>query len=94
MSEKQKYVRLKEFNEVIIFPCVLEHSAFKHWYPVSAGFCYINTEKGTVECFDRSVSLNLESDPQDSFYATKQMFGWDRASELLKTKSKENQNNG
>ena len=37
MDTKQKFVRLKRYNEVIIFPCVIEHSEFKNLEPVSAG---------------------------------------------------------
>lgn len=78
--EKQKYVRLEEWNQVIIFPCVMEHSAFKHLNPVSAGFCYICKDK--IDCYGESVSLKLNSDPDDSYYATKQIYGFDVAFSL------------
>jgi len=78
--EKQKYVRLKQFNTIIIFDIVLNHSDFKRMNPVSAGFCYIGDNM--VKCFGESVSLNLESDPEDSKYATKQLFGFDAMLEL------------
>jgi len=83
MDRKQKYVRLKEYNEVIIFPCIIEHSKFRSFGVHSAEFCYVDEIDVSISCFGESISLNLESDPQDSFYATKQVFGWDRAKELL-----------
>jgi len=83
MSEKQKYVRLKEYDEVIIFPCVMEHSTFKYLNPVSAGFCYINPHQHRIDCFGESVSLMIKSDKkEDSFQATKQVFGFDSALKL------------
>jgi hypothetical protein len=76
MSEKQKYIRLKEYNEIIIFPCIIEHSEFRKFEPVSAGFCYINSSKRRVDCFGESVSLNLKANPkEDTLQATKQVFG-------------------
>ena len=78
MDRKQKFVRLKEYNEVIIFPCVIEHSRFKYLNPVSAGFCYVNAEEERVDCFGESYSLDLKSDSkQDTLIATKQIFGID-----------------
>jgi len=70
---KQKYVRLKEYNEIVIFPCIIEHSQFSSFNPITAGFCYVNNDK--VRCFGYSVSLQLESDEEkDSALATKQLF--------------------
>lgn len=37
-DKKQKYVRFKEYNEIIIFPQILKHSTFKHLKPISVGF--------------------------------------------------------
>ena len=71
---KQKYVRLSQYNEIIIFPEVIEHSTFKHLSPISAGFCYIQ-DRGVV-CYGESISLNLESKEDDSERATFQVFGW------------------
>jgi hypothetical protein len=84
MDTKQKFVRLKEYNEVIIFPCVIEHSRFKHFNPISAGFCYVNADKERVDCFGESYSLDLKSDPKkDTIEATKQIFGIDACLKLL-----------
>ena len=71
---KLKYVRLKEYNSVIVFPEIIQHSDFKFLEPVSAGFCFINTENREVVCYGQSVSLGLNSDPKDSEYATWQFF--------------------
>lgn len=76
MDTKQKYIRTKE-NEVVIFPCTISHDEFKHWHPVSAGFCYVNPKSESVDCFGESISLNLKSDESDTKYATKQVFGVD-----------------
>lgn len=76
MDIKLKFVRLKQYNEVIIFPCVIEHSKFQHLNPISAGFCYVNGKENRVDCFGESYSLRLKSDvKQDTIEATKQVFG-------------------
>jgi hypothetical protein len=78
---KLKYVRIGRYNEIIIFPIVIEHSDFKHLEPISAGFCYIDQDK--VSCFGESVSLKLESMEDDTFMATKQVFGFDAAVKFI-----------
>ncbi len=86
MDRKNKYVRLGEdtYGAIIIFPIVIEHDTFKRFSPVSAGFCYINSDKETVECFGESVSLGLKSDEtEDTKQATKQIFGVDAMLKLL-----------
>ena len=71
--EKQKYIRTQN-DEIIIFPCVIEHSKFRYLNPISAGFCFIN--ENNVECLGMSFSLNLMSNPEeDSMRATFQIFG-------------------
>jgi len=80
-EEKLKYVRLKEYDEIIIFPMVMEHSKFKNFNPISAGFCYI--QKNKVSCFGESFSLNLKSKEDDTLKATRQVFGNDAMIELL-----------
>ena len=74
---EQKYVRLEEYDEIIIFPEPLQHSAFKHLEPVSAGFCIVGND--VIKCYGRSASLGLEGKDDDSFIATKQVFGWEAA---------------
>lgn len=82
MSEtKQKYVRLKRYDEFIIFPQIIEHDTFKHLDVVSAGFCYINNDN--VQCFGNSYSLKLKSLEDDSKLATKQLFGFEAMLNLL-----------
>ena len=78
---KQKYVRLKEYDEIVIFPQIIQHSEFKNWDLISAGFCYVNSND--VACFGESISLGIKSDPKDSFLATKQVFGYDEAMKLI-----------
>ena len=70
---KQKYVRLKEYNQIIIFPDDIMHSEFRGMNPISAGFCHIKNE--LVSCFGESISLDLKSMPDDSEISTKQIFG-------------------
>lgn len=81
MDTKQKYVRLKRYDEIIIFPELLEHSSFKNLEPISAGFCYVNHNR--VDCFGESYSLKLKSDPEDTKLATKQIFGFDAMFALI-----------
>ena len=80
MDTKQKYVRLKEYNQIIIFHSIIEHSSFKNMNPISAGFCYVNDDN--VACFGVSVSLGIKSMEDDSYVATKQIFGWDAADKI------------
>lgn len=84
MDTKQKYVKLKEYDSIIIFPCIIEHSEFKRLNPVSAGFCYLNSEIDRVDCFGESHSLGLSSNvKEDTLQATKQIFGIDAMLTLL-----------
>jgi hypothetical protein len=69
---KQKYVRLKEFDKIIIFHDLIQHSEFDGWVVISAGFCYVNNSE--VKCFGESISLGLKSLEEDSEIATKQIF--------------------
>lgn len=70
----QKYVRLPG-NEIIIFSKSLEHFAFKHLNPVTAGSCIIDVDKKKVHCFGVSISLHLEADEkEDTKLATLQIF--------------------
>ena len=79
---KQKYVRLKRYNEIIIFPEVIEHKDFSKFELVSAGFCYVSNNQ--VQCFGESYSLGLKSDPEDSKLATKQIFGFEAMMDMNK----------
>jgi hypothetical protein len=79
--EKMKYVRLQEYDSIIIFPCVISHDDFCQFLPISAGFCYITEAK--VKCFGESISLKLKSDPDDSKLATKQYCGIEAMIKML-----------
>ena len=81
MDTKQKYVRLKEYDEVIIFPQIIQHSKFKDMNPISAGFCHIHKDK--VVCFGESISLGLSSKEGDTLVATKQIHGWDAIKDII-----------
>ena len=84
MDTKQKYVRLKQYGEVIIFPTIIEHSKFRHLGVISAGFCYVDGDAKEVRCFGESISLDLESDPkEDTLKATQQLFGIDAMLKLI-----------
>ena len=82
MDTKQTYVRLKEFNQIIIFPCDISHDEFLNWGVISAGFCHVRNKE--VNCFGNSYSLHLEAKEDDSFKATLQLFGFDSAEKLEK----------
>ena len=79
---KLKYVRLQQYDQIIIFPETLQHSTFKNLNPISAGFCHVNTSRKMVDCYGESTSLMLSSAKDDTYLATKQVFGIDRALEL------------
>jgi hypothetical protein len=74
-----KYIRTKE-NEIIVFSALINHSEFKRFEPISAGFILFTTDdlgNPTCECYGESVSLNfLKSNPeQDSKLANIQILG-------------------
>jgi hypothetical protein len=72
--EKMKYVKVGDYNSIIIFPQIIEHSRFKHLNPTTAGFCYISEDK--VKCFGESISLGIKSNERlDTIDATKQYCG-------------------
>lgn len=81
MDRRQKYVRVEQYDGIIIFPMFIEHSEFKRLKPISAGFCYVGADE--INCFGDSFSLGLKSMPDDSFHATKQILGVDAALKLL-----------
>lgn len=71
----QKYVRLPG-NEIVIFSKSIEHLAFKHLNPVTAGLCIIDAGKKKVHCFRLSITLSLQADEkEDTRLATLQIFG-------------------
>ena len=73
-EEVQKYVRLPG-NEIIIFSKSLEHLAFKHFNPITAGSCIIDAKKKKVCCFVLSITLLLQADEkEDTRLATLKIF--------------------
>ena len=75
MYTKIKYVRVKQFNGIIMFPDWISHDTFKNLNPISAGFCMFSDLEQKVTCYGNSVSLKLDSIPdEDSNFATKQYF--------------------
>lgn len=70
-----KYIRTKD-NEIIIFGEIMQHSDFRNFHPVSAGFISFGIIKGnpTCSCYGESISLNMKSNPEDdTMYAKRQL---------------------
>lgn len=64
---KTKYVITSD-NEIIVFPELLQHSEFRRFEPVSAGFISFGVNKQgnpTCSCYGKSVSLGLSSRPEE-----------------------------
>lgn len=63
-----KYIKTID-KKIIIFSGLNQHSDFKIFKPVSAGFIrfYINDENERVqcECYGSSFSLQLKSEPEE-----------------------------
>lgn len=67
MYIKTKYVITKN-KEIIVFPELLQHSDFKHFSPISAGFISIGINKQgnpSCSCYGESISLGLKSNPEE-----------------------------
>lgn len=75
-----KYIKTKD-SKIIVFSHLQQHSEFRIFEPVSAGFISLtygeNTQSGVkCKCYGESVSLNLKSDEKvDSELARKQIVG-------------------
>ena len=73
-----KYI-LTDKGDFAIFTKLSNHSDVRglHGKVVSAGFCHLVREEEDVEahikCYGRSVSLNLESRPEDSDIINKKL---------------------
>jgi hypothetical protein len=75
MWMKQKYVITKD-RVIIVFPELLQHSEFRRFEPISAGFISfgINKERNpSCSCYGESVSLGLKSLPEDTEIAKRQL---------------------
>ena len=72
----QKYIITKN-KDIIVFSETIQHSDFRKWEPISAGFITFGVnEYGdvTCSCHGRSVSLGLDSRPEeDTFIARLQL---------------------
>jgi hypothetical protein len=74
-----KYIRTKN-DEIIVFNELQQHSEFKRFEPISAGFISFGIGEDRnpdCTCYGMSVSLNLESMEDDAKLAKKQILGWD-----------------
>lgn len=63
MRFKQKYIITKE-NRAIVFSELLQHSDFRHFEPIRAGFVVFNSEVyNPISCtvYGESISLNRYS---------------------------------
>jgi hypothetical protein len=73
---KTKYVITKD-KEIIVFPELLQHSEFKKFEPISAGFISFGVnEQGnpSCSCYGESISLGLKSNPdEDTKIAKRQL---------------------
>ena len=62
-----KYIKTKD-KKIIVFSGLNNHSDFRNFNPVSAGFItfYTNDEKEIkCECYGHSVSLQMKSEPEE-----------------------------
>jgi hypothetical protein len=74
-----KYIKTSDYD-IIIFNETLNHSDFKHFKPISAGFIkfYID-DKGELncQCYGDSFTLGMSSEPiEDSKLAKLQHTNW------------------
>lgn len=76
MWMKQKYV-ITEDRIIIVFPELLQHSDFKRFNPISAGFIVFGVNKEgnpTCSCYGESISLGIKSDTEtDTQIAKRQL---------------------
>jgi len=73
-----KYIRTKS-NQIIVFSELQNHSDFKHFNPISAGFISIGVgedKNPDCACYGESVSLELKSMDGDTLLAKRQILGW------------------
>ena len=76
MFGKVKYI-ITEHKEIIVFSELQQHSEFKHFAPISAGFISFGVNKQgnpTCSCYGESISLGLKSNPEeDTIIAKRQL---------------------
>ena len=64
MYLKQKYI-ITDNEEIIVFTELLQHSKFRNFNPISAGFISFGINKQgnpTCSCYGESICLGLKSD--------------------------------
>ena len=61
-----KYIKTKD-KKIIVFSGLNNHSDFRVFNPVSAGFINFYDEGGKtkVSCYGESISLEMKSDPEE-----------------------------
>lgn len=61
-----KYIKTKD-KKIIIFSGLNNHSDFKNFNPVSAGFINFKFQNSRIqcECYGSSISLNMKSEPEE-----------------------------
>jgi hypothetical protein len=72
-----KYIRTRD-NRIIVFSGLFNHSDFRNYNPISAGFIMFEgfaTDTPRCVCYGRSISLDLHSAEDDTRLANAQLFG-------------------
>ena len=73
---RTKYIITKD-KKIIVFSELLQHSEFKHFQPISAGFISFGVNKQgnpSCSCYGESISLGLKSNPdEDTEIAKRQL---------------------
>ena len=74
MFRKIKYIRTKD-NQIIIFPETLQHSKFRMFEPISAGFISfgVTDRHPDLCCYGESTSLKLKPMKDDEDLAKRQI---------------------
>jgi len=76
MDLKQKYIITLD-NNIVVFSELLQHSEFKYFSPIRAGFITFGVNKHgnpTCSCYGESISLRLKSNPEaDTEIAKRQL---------------------
>lgn len=72
---KAKYIKTSD-DRIIIFPASMNHTDFRMFDPVSAGFVSFGVGKDgnpDCTCYGESIGLRLKSDDRDSALAKVQI---------------------
>ena len=77
MYLKKKYI-ITDNEEIIVFTELIQHSKFRNFNPISAGFISFGINKQgnpTCSCYGESISLGLESRPEKDTIIAKMQLG-------------------